>query len=69
MSTERKNPFKRDQALNDATSGQLRRGAKVGTIPRKGSAAWKQRAKGQSRFSAPSWFLCHVYSNYYIIFA
>lgn len=23
MSTERKNPFKRDQALNDATSGQL----------------------------------------------
>jgi hypothetical protein len=23
MSTERKNPLKRDQALNDATSGQL----------------------------------------------
>ncbi len=23
MSTERRNPFKRDQALNDATSGQL----------------------------------------------
>ncbi|MGH9976651.1 MAG: hypothetical protein ACRD8Z_12585 [Nitrososphaeraceae archaeon] len=23
MSTEKKNPFKRDQALNDATSGQL----------------------------------------------
>jgi hypothetical protein len=23
MSTERKNPFKRDQALNDATGGQL----------------------------------------------
>ena len=23
MSTERKNPFKRDQALNDATAGQL----------------------------------------------
>lgn len=23
MSTEKKNPFKRDQALNDATNGQL----------------------------------------------
>jgi hypothetical protein len=23
LSTEKKNPFKRDQALNDATSGQL----------------------------------------------
>ncbi|MEP0825461.1 MAG: hypothetical protein HRF40_08250 [Nitrososphaera sp.] len=23
MSTERKNPFRRDQALNDATDGQL----------------------------------------------
>ncbi|HEX7032886.1 MAG TPA: hypothetical protein VF172_07795 [Nitrososphaera sp.] len=23
MSTERKNPFRRDQALNDATGGQL----------------------------------------------
>lgn len=23
MSTEKKNPFKRDQALNDATSGQF----------------------------------------------
>ncbi|MGI0033624.1 MAG: hypothetical protein ACRD97_10200 [Nitrososphaeraceae archaeon] len=23
MSTEKKNPFKRDQALNDASSGQL----------------------------------------------
>ena len=23
MTTEKKNPFKRDQALNDATSGQL----------------------------------------------
>ncbi|MGB5090837.1 MAG: hypothetical protein WBN72_07825 [Nitrososphaeraceae archaeon] len=23
MSTEKKNPFKRDQALNDATSGQV----------------------------------------------
>ena len=36
MSTERKNPVQRDQALNDATGGQLgeepRLGPLVGTI-------------------------------------
>jgi hypothetical protein len=31
MSTERKNPLKRDNALNDATSGQL--GEELGSEP------------------------------------
>jgi hypothetical protein len=35
MSTERKNPFKRDQALNDATSGQLGEEPRQGPYPEK----------------------------------
>ncbi|HEX2168929.1 MAG TPA: hypothetical protein VHF65_01395 [Nitrososphaera sp.] len=35
MSTERKNPFKRDQALNDATSGQLGEAPTPGPYPEK----------------------------------
>ena len=34
-STERKNPFKRDQALNDATSGQLGEEPRSGPYPEK----------------------------------
>jgi hypothetical protein len=33
MSTEKKNPFKRDQALNDATSGQLGEEPRADDIP------------------------------------
>jgi hypothetical protein len=33
MSTEKKNPFKRDQALNDATSGQLGEEPRSNDIP------------------------------------
>ncbi len=35
MSTERKNPFKRDQALNDATAGQLGEEPTPGPYPEK----------------------------------
>ncbi|HZC88558.1 MAG TPA: hypothetical protein VE199_02980 [Nitrososphaera sp.] len=35
MSTERKNPLKRDQALNDATSGQLGEQPRPGPYPEK----------------------------------
>jgi len=35
MSTERKNPFKRGQALNDATSGQLGEEPRPGPYPEK----------------------------------
>jgi hypothetical protein len=35
MSTERKDPFKRDQALNDATSGQLGEEPRPGPYPEK----------------------------------
>jgi hypothetical protein len=35
MSTERKNPFRRDQALNDATFGQLGEEPKSGPYPEK----------------------------------
>jgi hypothetical protein len=34
MSVERKNPLKRDQALNDATSGQIGENVKRLTIPK-----------------------------------
>ncbi|MEO9321578.1 MAG: hypothetical protein ABI361_13005 [Nitrososphaera sp.] len=33
MSTERKNPLKRDQALNDATAGQLGEQPRAGPAP------------------------------------
>ena len=33
MSTERKNPLKRDQALNDATSGQLGEAPTAQSVP------------------------------------
>jgi len=33
MSTEKKNPFKRDQALNDATSGQMGEEPRSDDIP------------------------------------
>jgi hypothetical protein len=33
MSTEKKNPFKRDQALNHATSGQLGEEPRADDIP------------------------------------
>ena len=33
MSTEKKNPFKRDQALNDATGGQLGEEPRADDIP------------------------------------
>ena len=35
MSTERRSPFKRDQALNDATSGQLGEEPRPGPYPEK----------------------------------
>lgn len=35
MSTERKNPWKRDQALNDATGGQLGEEPRPGPYPEK----------------------------------
>jgi hypothetical protein len=34
MSTERKNPLKRDQALNDATSGQLGEAPRDESVPK-----------------------------------
>lgn len=33
MSTEKKNPFKRDQALNDSTSGQFGKEPRADDIP------------------------------------
>jgi hypothetical protein len=33
MSTEKRNPFKRDQALSDATSGQMGKEPKTDDIP------------------------------------
>jgi len=33
MSTEKRNPFKRDQALNDATSGQMGEKPKSDDVP------------------------------------
>jgi len=33
MSTERKNPLKRDQALNDSTSGQLGKEPSLSPLP------------------------------------
>lgn len=33
MSTEKRNPFKRDQALNDATSGQMGEEPKSDDVP------------------------------------
>ena len=33
MSTEKRNPFKRDQALNDATSGQMGEEPKSDDLP------------------------------------
>jgi hypothetical protein len=33
MSTEKRNPFKRDQALNDATSGQMGKEPKSDDVP------------------------------------
>lgn len=35
MSVEKKNPFKRDQALNDATSGQLGEEPRLDPYPEK----------------------------------
>jgi hypothetical protein len=43
LSTEKKNPFKRDQALNDATSGQF--GEEPVDIPDDHSEMQKQEAE------------------------
>jgi len=53
LSTEKKNPFKRDQALNDATSGQY--GEEPLDIPddhsemQKDEDAWKKVARKLSK--------------------
>jgi hypothetical protein len=52
LSTEKKNPFKRDQALNDATSGQF--GEEPVDIPENQSEMQKQedeRKKTARKFS------------------
>jgi hypothetical protein len=52
LSTEKKNPFKRDQALNDATSGQF--GEEPVDIPENHSEMQKQedeRKKTARKFS------------------
>ena len=45
MSTEKKNPFKRGQALNDATSGQF--GEEPVDIPENHSEMQKQEDEGK----------------------
>jgi hypothetical protein len=51
MSTERKNPFKRDQALNDATSGQLGEEPRPDPYPEKDPRREFARKKSQIRFT------------------
>ena len=43
MSVERKNPLKRDQALNDATSGQI--GEEPRSVPERTSGLKNERMK------------------------
>lgn len=47
MSTERKNPFKRDQALNDATAGQLGEEPTPGPYPEKDPRTEAARKKSR----------------------
>jgi hypothetical protein len=49
MSVERKNPRKRDQALNDATSGQV--GDEPRSVPEQTSHLKNERMKTASKMS------------------
>jgi hypothetical protein len=49
MSVERKNPLKRDQALNDATSGQI--GDEPRSVPEQGSDLTNERMKTARKMS------------------
>jgi hypothetical protein len=49
MSTERKNPFKRDQALNDATSGQLGEEPRPDPYPEKDPRRREMMARKKSK--------------------
>ena len=49
MSVERKNPLKRDQALNDATSGQI--GEEPRSVPEQTSDLKNERMKTAHKMS------------------
>jgi hypothetical protein len=49
MSVERKNPLKRDQALNDATSGQI--GEEPRSVPEQTSNLKNERMKTARKMS------------------
>ena len=60
MSTERKNPFKRDQALNDATSGQLGEEPRPGPYPEKDPRMEASTQKVKADLRAQLFFMSYV---------
>lgn len=51
MSTEKRNPFKRDQALNDATSGQMGEEPRTDDIPHSTGEMENSRQKAARKIS------------------
>ena len=51
MSTEKRNPFKRDQALNDATSGQMGEEPRTDDIPYSTGEMENSRQKAARKIS------------------
>jgi hypothetical protein len=51
MSTEKRNPFKRDQALNDATSGQMGEEPKSDHVPESVREMENSRQKAARKIS------------------
>jgi hypothetical protein len=56
MSTEKRNPFKRDQALNDATSGQMGKEPKSDDVPGSVRDMENSRQKAARKISKDGWW-------------